>query len=127
MKSLHKRLFKAHSSFGYAAVCGLIIGIGDLIATGTDIYWLIGDMSIQTHFHHYPVLIGLLIAELIMIASFIWLYRAIYTYLNKKDKKRIELDQCRNRRRLAANYSNVNPKRVITNNYINYVPDLSEN
>ena len=88
MNSLHNKLLREKSAFAYASVCALVIGVGDLIATGTDIYWLIGDMRIQTHFHHYITMFGLVSAELIMIASFIWLYRAIGLYLTKKAKNK---------------------------------------
>lgn len=87
--NLHQRLLNEKSPFAYAAVCALVIGLGDLIATGTDIFWLIGDMSIQVHPHHYITMVGLVLAECIMVGSFIWLYKSINQYLTKKMHKAI--------------------------------------
>lgn len=104
MKDLHKRIIKDKNEFARASVCALVIGIADLMATGTDILWLVGDMNIQTHAHHYPVMIGLVSAELVMAASFIWLYMAIHRYLTSKDKKRIRLQKEQQERIQKRNY-----------------------
>lgn len=90
INKLHTKILLNKTPFGYAAVTALVIGVGDLVATGTDIIWLLGDMAVQTHSHHYPVLFGLTLAELIMAISFIWLYRSINAYLIKCEHKRIE-------------------------------------
>lgn len=89
VKNIHKKLLLSKTPFGYAAVTALIIGIGDLIATGTDIFWLLGDMAIQTHSHYVPVLVGLTIAESIMAFSFIYLYLSINKYLISKMNRKI--------------------------------------
>lgn len=97
-----------------AAITAVVIGVGDLVATGTDIYWLYGDMSIQTHNHHYPVLIGLALAELIMIASFIWLFRSIKGFNKKKAKKARELYRKQHMHHdLTPKHCNVNSKKVV--------------
>src|SRR4051812_49382791 len=87
INKLHQKLFTNNTPFAYAAITGLIIGVGDLIATGTDIYWLIGDMKIGTHNHHYFTMIGLSTAFLVMLISFIYLYIAIHKFLIKRDNK----------------------------------------
>jgi hypothetical protein len=84
---IHKDLFKAHTSFGYATVCALVIGIGGIASVLTDIGWVIGDMSVEARPYHYFVVSGLGTSALIMIGSFIWLYRAITSYLIKKRNK----------------------------------------
>ncbi len=58
-----------------------------MVATGTDIYWLIGDMSLQVHAHHWPTMVGLITAEALMAASFIWLGISLLMYQNKKELK----------------------------------------
>lgn len=125
IKSIHKRLFKSHSSFGYAAVCALIIGVGDLIATGTDIYWLIGDMRLSVHPHHIVTMVGLVTAELIMIGSFVWLYRAIDVFLIKKANKAKAALETGRKRRECATHCNIK-KIPVTNNYLKYVPAQGE-
>lgn len=88
MRNLHKRILKEKDEFAQASVCALAVGIGSTIAIGTDMAWLIGDMSIQTHPHHYYILIGLTIAQIITVASFVWLYRSMNRFLIKKIKER---------------------------------------
>lgn len=121
-----RRIFKAHTSFGYAAVTAIVIGVGDLIATGTDIVWLIGDMSHGAHLYHWFVGIGLGVAELIMFASFLWLFKSIYCYVNNRSKK--ELQKAKNMRRRFAQprYSCSNRSRDMTKAQLALVPDLSE-
>lgn len=84
---IHDRLFCSRTAFAYASIAGLVIGLGDLFATSADIIWLVGDMSHGSHSYHWAVGVGLVIALLVMIASFIWLYRGIHLYLIKKAKK----------------------------------------
>ncbi len=67
------------------AICAIAVGIGDVIAVVTDLAWLIGDMLIQTHTHHWYVLVGLVVATVIIVASFIWLIKSIATYNRNHD------------------------------------------
>jgi hypothetical protein len=92
IKNIHHKLFHSSTPFAYATVAAFVIGLGDLFATSADLIWLWGDASRDYHTYHGLVAIGLVIADLIMIASFIWLYRAIHKYLAKKESK--ELKTC---------------------------------
>lgn len=83
--NLHAKLFRSNTPFAYASITALIIGIGDLIATGTDLFWLYGDMQHGARSYHYITCIGLLSAELVMLLSFIWLYMAVHRFLAKKE------------------------------------------
>lgn len=74
------------TAFGYAAIAALIIGLGSVVATTTDIYWVMGDMSVQQHSHHIPVLIGLLVSDVVMITSFVYLFFGIRKYITVKVK-----------------------------------------
>ncbi len=69
------------------AICAIAVGIGDVIAVVTDLGWLVGDMMIQTHTHHWPVLVGLVVATVVIVASFIWLVKSLMTYVNNHPKK----------------------------------------
>lgn len=86
MRNLHRKLFKNSSPFAKAAICALVIGIGDLLATGADLIWLFGDMSRDAQSYHYIVLIGLCLAFLVMALSFFWLYMSINKFLKKKEE-----------------------------------------
>lgn len=83
----HLKLFNFNSPFALAVIAGLVIGLGDLVATFSDLIWLFGDMHIETHAHHWPVLIGLTIAFIIMVLSFYWLYKGTTKYMRKMKKK----------------------------------------
>ena len=87
IKSILKHTFKDRTPFAKAAVCAIVIGVADLMATGTDIYWLIGDMAVQTHAHHYPTMVGLILAEVLMAASFLYLGISLIMYSNKQERK----------------------------------------
>ncbi len=87
IKHLHHKLFHSSTPFAYATVAGLVIGLGDVFATSADLIWLYGDASRDYHSYHGLVAIGLIIAELVMLASFIWLYRAAHNFLKKKESK----------------------------------------
>lgn len=88
IKRLHRKLFVNTSPFAKAAITALVIGVGDLIATGTDIAWLIGDMLRDGAVYHPYIGIGLLIAFIVMLLSFYWLYVSIYRFMKNKDNRR---------------------------------------
>ena len=85
VQNLHNKLVKNTSPFALASVAALIVGGASTAAIAVDIFWLLGDMSIQIHSHHYFVLAGLSIALIATVASFAWLYRAITVYLGRKE------------------------------------------
>lgn len=81
-----RKLLSNRSPFALAAVTAIVIGVGDLIATGTDILWLVGDMSRDAHGYHYPVFVGLALAFFVMVASYYWLIKSVITYLKRHEK-----------------------------------------
>ena len=87
IENLIQKTLSNNSAFMSATISAVVILVGDVIATGTDLLWLIGDMSVQTHVHHYPVLIGLVIALIIMLLSGVWLIKALMSFFNKKESK----------------------------------------
>ncbi len=87
MNTMLKDLLKNQSSFRHMAICAIAVGVGDVIAVVTDLAWLIGDMAIQTHPHHMPVLVGLVVATVIIVASFVWLIKSIVVYISGHTKK----------------------------------------
>ncbi len=76
-----------HSAFRHMAICAMLIGVGDVLCAVFDLIWLFGDMSIQIHSHHYIVMIGLIIANILIDISFIWLIKSIWEYVNTHDRK----------------------------------------
>lgn len=94
---LGKLIFKNTSPFRHMTICAIAVGIGDVIAVVTDLGWLIGDMMLQTHTHHWPVLVGLIIATVVIVASFIWLVKSLVVYVNAHPKKVSEKRRTKNR------------------------------
>ncbi len=86
-RGLHWRVFHHKSAFGKAACCALVIGIGDLMATGADLYWLAGDIQHAMLPHHIPVAVVLGAAFLVMVLSFAYLYHSIVIFLHKQEDK----------------------------------------
>lgn len=88
IKRLHRKIFVNTSPFAKCAVAALVISIGDLISTTTDIGWALGEYITQ-HLAYDPyILVGLVIALLVMAASLYWLYVSIYKFLKNKEVKR---------------------------------------
>lgn len=88
-KNIHKKIYTNNSAFAHCAVTALVIGFGSVTALITDILWLLGDMSMGAHWYHKFILIGLVTALGITVASFIWLYRSISIYLVKHENVKI--------------------------------------
>lgn len=88
----HKKLFSNNSPFALMAVVALIIGIGDILCALGDLVWLIGDMKVGLHFHHYIVMAFLIPANLLISGSFFWLYLAINKFLSKSERKEMRSD-----------------------------------
>lgn len=127
MKNIYKRLFKEKTPFAYAADCALIVGLGSVVATTTDIYWLLGDMSVQVHSHHWIVLIGLIISDIILVYSFIWLYKSINSYIIKKHnitkRAQQDLQERIKRRDTEPHFSNRVNKKI---NHLNGVTEFED-
>jgi hypothetical protein len=64
----------------------LLISLGSVLCGVTDLFWVILDMIYMYHFHHIIVTIGLLVANVLMIVSFIYLYRSIISHVGKTIK-----------------------------------------
>lgn len=83
----HQRLFqKKNSPFALMAVATLIFGIGSVFCAVGDLIWLLGDMAVKLHSHHYIVFAFLAPANLLIAGSFFWLYRAIHVHLTKQER-----------------------------------------
>ncbi len=87
MSKVIETLSKNTSAFRHMAVCAILIGVGDVLCAVTDLGWLIGDMLVQVHIHHWFVLAGLSVANVLILISFIWLVKSIITYVSGHDKK----------------------------------------
>lgn len=84
--NLHRRLLHTHSPFAEVSVAAIVVWIGSIMSLLTDLGWLIGDMSVQIHTHHWFVLGGFVASLTVIIASGIWLYHGINRYLVKHEK-----------------------------------------
>lgn len=91
---LHHTIFHHRSAFAKAACCAIVIGVGDLLATGADILWLAGDMMHSPQWYHKYIAIGLSLAFIVMVISFIYLYHSLIIFVNKQAKKE-ELEAAR--------------------------------
>lgn len=87
MNKLMETLAHNTSAFRQMAICALVIGLGDVLCAVSDLVWLFGDMAIQVHPHHYYVLVGLLVANVLIFGSFVWLFKSIYIYAINHDSK----------------------------------------
>ncbi len=85
MSNLHKEILKNNSPFRHMVMAAWVIGVGDILCVLADLYWLFGDMSLKVHPHHYVVLVGLLIAAVLIIGSFAWLYMGVHKYLSRHE------------------------------------------
>ena len=90
VSNLIQKTLANNSAFIAATISAVIILVGDVMATGADILWLIGDMSIQTHAHHYSVFVGLSLALIVMLVSGIWLIKALFQFFGNKEIKQIK-------------------------------------
>ena len=88
MKNLHSKLVKTKSAFAEVSVAAIIIWIGDILCVVADLGWLLGDMNVQVHPHHYYVGALLLVALLLITGSGIWLYRGLHRYMEKHERIR---------------------------------------
>lgn len=84
--NLHRRLLHTHSPFAEVSVAAIVVWIGSIVGLLTDLGWLLGDMSVQIHPHHWFVLSGFIISLVIVVSSGIWLYKGLNRYLVKHEK-----------------------------------------
>jgi hypothetical protein len=84
---LHSKIVKSKTPFANAVIAAYVIGIASLITITGDLVWLVGDMRVQTHPHHYLVLCFLVPGNILTFASFIWLYLSMNLFLKKKEIK----------------------------------------
>jgi hypothetical protein len=85
--NIHRKIFTNNSPFAAAAVTALVVGVADVIAVVADLVWLGGDI-IHSGLapHHAYVGTMLTVALIALVASFIWLYRSIISFIAKKEK-----------------------------------------
>lgn len=77
LKQAYTALNDHHNEARQMIVCAIVIGLADIIVTAGDIVWLIGDFLHSPQKHHYLVGSILIPGLILMIASFVWLYKAI--------------------------------------------------
>lgn len=87
MNIILKTLAKNTSAFRHMAICALIIGAGDVVCAAVDLFWVLGDISVSPHWYHYYVLAGLIIANVLILGSFIWLVKSLFAYAKNHDNK----------------------------------------
>lgn len=85
MSNLHKEILKNRSPFRHMVVAAWLVGVANVVAIAADLYWLVGDMSIVVHSHHYGVLLGLVLGLSLTVVSFVWLYMGVNKYLDRHD------------------------------------------
>ncbi len=73
-------------------MAAIVVWVGSILGLLTDLMWLIGDMSVAIHTHHFYVLSGFLISLVVVVASGIWLYHGINRYLVKHEKHLVSKD-----------------------------------
>ncbi len=95
--SMLKEFLKNNSAFRHMVIAALIFGFGSLAASLIDLFWVIGDMSISLHWHHYIVMVGLIVSNLLCLAGFIWLTKGVFTYLTRHSNKQLKAKLTRKR------------------------------
>lgn len=68
-------------------VCAIVIGIADILVTLTDFIWLICDYYHAQAPHHPYIGTALAIGLIVMLASFVWLWRAIKRRIDKRKRR----------------------------------------
>lgn len=96
-------------------ICAIVIGAADIIVTGVDFAWLIGDYVHASAPHHPYIGIGLIFGLSIMFASFIWLFYALARRARKHAKKSKELHKKLHARHQVhtPSHCDVSPKKKI--------------
>lgn len=87
MNKVIKELIQNKSPYKYAMISALILGVGSITGITVDIGWLIGDMLIKVHTHHWFVLVGLVFADIISIIGTFFLVKSLSVYTNTHDRK----------------------------------------
>ncbi len=85
MSNLHAKIIKNDSPFRHMVMAAWVIGVGDVLCVLGDLYWLYGDMTVQIHPHHYIVATVLILAAIMILGSFIWLYTGVNRYLARHE------------------------------------------
>ncbi len=86
MSSLLSILKNNTSAFRHVMISAFVMGIGTVFCSLVDLGWVIGDMSASTHWYHWFVMVGLVIGNVIVLVSFIWLVKGVVTYDNNHSK-----------------------------------------
>lgn len=87
MSKLVETLVKNRSAFARMSICAILALVGSLLATVVDIGWLLGDMAVQTHAHHWYVLAGLTFSVIVQGVATAFFYQAIKIYSHAHPKK----------------------------------------
>lgn len=83
-----EELKENNSPFRHMAVCATVVGVGSAVAIGTDIMWVIGDMiHAGVAPHHLVVVVGLVLALVLTVVSFYWLFVSLRNYVIHHVKK----------------------------------------
>lgn len=113
MRDLYTHLSKDKTEGREMIVCALVIGVSSLGVTGVDLVWLIGDYRHAPAPHHFYIGLGLVIGLIIMLASFIWLYKASCKRAASRAAKIKKLWERTHMVHRGATHCDVNTKRAI--------------
>lgn len=87
MSKLIDTLKTNQSAFRHTVISAIVLGVGSILGITVDLGWLIGDMLVATHPHHWFVLVGLIVADTLSIVAMYYLYKGVNTYTVNHDKK----------------------------------------
>ncbi len=73
----HADLGNVHKELGISARTAVICTVGSVVTVITDMVWLIGDLMVAPHFHHYIVMVGLGVGAIVSLWSLIWVIRLL--------------------------------------------------
>lgn len=89
-KKIEKCIKLEKSEFMETVRFAFIMGVGSILCGVTDLFWVIMDMIYMFHFHHVLVFIGLLGANILMVISFIYLYRSMMKHIEESMKPKVK-------------------------------------
>lgn len=89
-KKLEKCIKLEKSEFMETIRFAALMGLGSILCGVTDLFWVVMDMIYTFHFHHVLVFTGLLGANILMIVSFIYLYRSMMKHIEDASKPRVK-------------------------------------
>lgn len=89
-KKLEKCIKLEKSEFMETTRFAALMGLGSIFCGVTDLFWVIMDMIYMYHTHHIFVTLGLLGANILMVISFIYLYRSLMKHIEEANKPKVK-------------------------------------